>query len=159
MRRALTQSTRSLQPCSFRAGARRPLPRTHNFAASSLQKPREASWTTATSRAFSSSSRVWAEETGSSDDKKQKSKSSSSNEDRGQAGKSPFSVFVDVLREELQKSREMNENIKVLQGETSKAMDSEAMKKMKAAYEKARVRCFSTFLARDHAADKPFSFS
>jgi hypothetical protein len=145
IRQAVSQSTRSLQPCSFRAGSRRALPRTHNFAASSLRQSEQAAaapWRTA-ARTFSTSPRwLYAEAEGSgegSSKKEQKSKKQT-NEDRGgQAGKSPFSVFVDVLREELQKSREMNENIRQLQGETTKAMDSEAMKKMKAAYEKARV--------------------
>lgn len=161
IRKALAQSSRSLQPCSFRAGARRSLPRTHNFAASSLQQQHQSEWSTAATRSFSSARTLYAEAEGSSKSdgaesskKEQKSKksSSSSSEDRGQAGKSPFSVFVDVLREELQKSREMNENIRQLQGETTKAMDSEAMKKMKAAYEKARVSSFDILRSRNFFA-------
>lgn len=154
IRQALAQSSRTLQPCSFRAGARRALPRTHNFAASSLrpqQRLESSAWRSAAAqatRSFSSARALFAEAEGSNgegstkkEQKSKKSSSSSSSEDRGQAGKSPFAVFVDVLKEELQKSREMSENIKQLQGETTKAMDSEAMKKMKAAYEKARVSC------------------
>lgn len=159
IRQALSQSTRSLQPCSFRAGSRRPLPRTHNFAASSQRQSELAAATApwrASARAFSSSPRwLYAEaeeQKEGSSKKEQKSKKQSSEDRGGQAGKSPFSVFVDVLREELQKSREMNENIRQLQGETTKAMDSEAMKKMKAAYEKARVS--SQLAIYDHAFPK-----
>ena len=62
-----------------------------------------------------------------------------SEERPGTAGKSPFAVFVDVLREELQKSKDLQEGVKQLQGSATEAMDSEAMKKAKAYYEKARV--------------------
>ncbi len=54
--------------------------------------------------------------------------------------KSPFQTFVDVLREELRKNRELQENVKQLQGDVDKLQDSEAMKKARAAYERARVR-------------------
>lgn len=57
----------------------------------------------------------------------------------GTAGRSPFSVFVDVLKEELQKSKAMQDNVRQLQGETTKAMDSEAMKRARQAYERARL--------------------
>lgn len=69
----------------------------------------------------------------------QKKKASSENEDRGQAGRSPFAIFVEVLKEELQKSRELQDNVRQLQGTATEAMDSEAMKKAKAVYERARV--------------------
>ncbi|KAG5634176.1 hypothetical protein H0H81_003052, partial [Sphagnurus paluster] len=53
--------------------------------------------------------------------------------------KSPFQTFVEVLREELRKNRELQENVKQLQGDVDKLQDSEAMKKAKAAYERARL--------------------
>ena len=53
--------------------------------------------------------------------------------------KSPFQTFVDVLKEELRKNREFAENVKQLQGDVDKFQDSEAMKKAKDAYERARV--------------------
>ena len=55
--------------------------------------------------------------------------------------KSPFQTFVDVLKDELRKNREFAENVKQLQGDVDKFQDSEAMKKAKDAYERARV-CF-----------------
>ncbi|MCO5565480.1 hypothetical protein L7F22_019153 [Adiantum nelumboides] len=53
--------------------------------------------------------------------------------------KSPFQAFVDTLREELKKSQEMQENMKQLQGEAGKVQDSETMKKVREAYERARI--------------------
>lgn len=53
--------------------------------------------------------------------------------------KSPFQTFVDVLKDELKKNRELQDNVKHLQGDVEKFQDSEAMKRAKAAYEKARV--------------------
>jgi import inner membrane translocase subunit TIM44 len=58
--------------------------------------------------------------------------------------KSPFQTFVDVLREELRKNRELQENVKQLQGDVDKFQDSEAMRKARAAYEHARVRGMGT---------------
>lgn len=54
--------------------------------------------------------------------------------------KSPFQTFVEVLRDELRKNRELQDNVKQLQGDVDKFQDSEAMKKARAAYERARVR-------------------
>jgi hypothetical protein len=51
--------------------------------------------------------------------------------------KSPFQTFVDVLKEELRKNRELQENVKQLQGDVDKFQDSEAMRKARAAYERA----------------------
>lgn len=53
--------------------------------------------------------------------------------------KSPFQAFVDTLRDELKKSQEMQENMKQLQGEAGKVQDSEGMKRMREAYERARI--------------------
>ena len=54
--------------------------------------------------------------------------------------KSPFQTFVDVLKEELQKSRELQDNVRQLQGDVDKLQDSEALKRAKDMYERARVR-------------------
>lgn len=47
---------------------------------------------------------------------------------------------MEVLREELRKNRELQDNVKQLQGDVDKIQDSEAMKRARAAYERARVR-------------------
>lgn len=59
---------------------------------------------------------------------------------RDELPKSPFQTFVEVLKDELKKNRELQENVKQLQGDVDKFQDSEAMKKARAAYERARVR-------------------
>ena len=56
--------------------------------------------------------------------------------------KSPFQAFVDVLRDELKKNRDLQENVKQLQGDVDKLQDSEAMKKARAAYERARASAY-----------------
>ncbi|CAE6357079.1 unnamed protein product [Rhizoctonia solani] len=53
--------------------------------------------------------------------------------------KSPFQTFVDVLKEEIQKNRELQQNVKQLQGDVDKFQDSEAMKRAKDMYERARL--------------------
>jgi len=53
--------------------------------------------------------------------------------------RSPFAVFVEVLKEELKKSQVLQENMQQLQGEAGKIQDSEAMKGAKAAYERMRI--------------------
>lgn len=53
--------------------------------------------------------------------------------------KSPFQTFVEVLKEELKKNRELQDNVKQLQGDVDKFQDSEAMKRARAAYERARL--------------------
>ena len=42
----------------------------------------------------------------------------------------------------MKKNRELQDNVKQLQGDVDKFQDSEAMKKARAAYERARVRVF-----------------
>ncbi len=54
--------------------------------------------------------------------------------------KSPFQTFVDVLKDELRKNRELQDNVKQLQGDVDKLQDSETMKRARAAYERARVQ-------------------
>ncbi|THV05567.1 TIM44 subunit of mitochondria import inner membrane translocase [Dendrothele bispora CBS 962.96] len=63
----------------------------------------------------------------------------SSSSRRNELPKSPFQTFVEVLREELRKNRELQENVKQLQGDVDKFQDSEAMKKAREAYERARL--------------------
>ncbi|EIN06037.1 mitochondria import inner membrane translocase TIM44 subunit [Punctularia strigosozonata HHB-11173 SS5] len=53
--------------------------------------------------------------------------------------KSPFQTFVDVLKDELKKNRELQENVKQLQGDVDKLQDSEAMKRAREMYERARL--------------------
>jgi import inner membrane translocase subunit TIM44 len=64
----------------------------------------------------------------------------SSSSRRDDLPKSPFQTFVEVLKEELRKNRELQDNVKQLQGDVDKFQDSEAMKRARAAYERARVR-------------------
>jgi hypothetical protein len=45
-----------------------------------------------------------------------------------------------VLKEELQKNRELQEGVKTLQGDVDKLQDSEALKRARDMYERARVR-------------------
>ncbi|TFK39849.1 import inner membrane translocase subunit tim44 [Crucibulum laeve] len=63
----------------------------------------------------------------------------SSSRRQNELPKSPFQTFVEVLRDELKKNRELQENVKQLQGDVDKLQDSEAMKKARAAYERARL--------------------
>ncbi len=67
---------------------------------------------------------------------------------RDESPRSPFTVFVEVLKEELRKNREFQESVKQLQGDVDKFQDSEAMKKARAAYERARVRLLNFVLLR-----------
>ncbi len=51
----------------------------------------------------------------------------------------PFQTFVDELKDELKKNRELQENVKQVQGDVDKFQDSEAMKQARPAYKRARV--------------------
>ncbi|KAF8329512.1 uncharacterized protein EI90DRAFT_3062857 [Cantharellus anzutake] len=53
--------------------------------------------------------------------------------------KSPFKTFVEVLQEEIRKNRQLEENVLKLQGDVTKMQDSEAMKRAKDMYERARL--------------------
>lgn len=46
---------------------------------------------------------------------------------------------MQTLKEEIQKNRELQEDVKKLQGDVDKFADSEAMKKAREAYERSRV--------------------
>jgi import inner membrane translocase subunit TIM44 len=71
-------------------------------------------------------------------------------EDSTVEGRSPFAAFVEVLRDEVRKNREWQDSVKQLGGEVSKVQDSEAMKRAKEVYERARVRLnsFSSLSAK-----------
>ena len=47
---------------------------------------------------------------------------------------------MEVLREEIRKNREIQEGVKQLHGEVDAVRDSDAMRRAKEAYERARVR-------------------
>ncbi|OSD03053.1 mitochondria import inner membrane translocase TIM44 subunit [Trametes coccinea BRFM310] len=64
---------------------------------------------------------------------------SSARRQNGEPPKSPFATFVEVLKDELRKNRELQENVKQLQGDVEKFQDSEAMKRAREAYERARL--------------------
>ncbi|KAI8985563.1 mitochondria import inner membrane translocase TIM44 subunit [Trametes punicea] len=64
---------------------------------------------------------------------------SSARRQNNEPPKSPFQTFVDVLKDELRKNRELQENVKQLQGDVEKFQDSEAMKRAREAYERARL--------------------
>jgi len=52
---------------------------------------------------------------------------------------SAFSKFVETLKEQIKKNKELQESVKKLQDESGKAGDSDALKKAKEAFEKAKV--------------------
>lgn len=58
---------------------------------------------------------------------------------RANTPRSPFQVFVETLRQELTKSREFQDNLKQLQGQSAKFQDTETMRKAREAYERARI--------------------
>ncbi|KAI0331468.1 mitochondria import inner membrane translocase TIM44 subunit [Cubamyces sp. BRFM 1775] len=64
---------------------------------------------------------------------------SSARRQNNEPPKSPFQTFVEVLRDELRKNRELQDNVKQLQGDVEKFQDSEAMKRAREAYERARL--------------------
>lgn len=52
---------------------------------------------------------------------------------------SPLKVFVDTIREQIKKNKEIQEGVKSLQDESGKLAESDALKKAKEMYEKAKV--------------------
>ena len=64
---------------------------------------------------------------------------------RNELPKSPFQTFVEVLKEEIQKNRQLQDNMKQLSGDVDKLQDSEAMRKSRELYERARV-CYSFYV-------------
>ncbi|TYJ54333.1 hypothetical protein B9479_004998 [Cryptococcus floricola] len=71
------------------------------------------------------------------DDKKSEKKRQQP-EDNGPP-RSPWAVFTQVLKEEINKNKGWQDNVKQLQGDVDKMADSAAMKKMRESYEKARL--------------------
>jgi import inner membrane translocase subunit TIM44 len=55
------------------------------------------------------------------------------------APQSPFKIFAQVLKEEIAKNKGWQDNVKQLQGDVDKLADSEAMKRARDIYERARV--------------------
>lgn len=56
-----------------------------------------------------------------------------------EAPRSPFSVFVETLKSEVEKDKALQGNVKQLGGEVGQMQDSESMKKAKELYDRARV--------------------
>jgi len=52
---------------------------------------------------------------------------------------SPFKVFAQVLKEEISKNKAWQDNVKQLQGDVDKLADSQALKRAREVYERARV--------------------
>lgn len=65
-------------------------------------------------------------------------------------------MFVETLKMEIEKNRELQENVKQLQGDVGKMQDSESMKKAKDMYERARVSSF-VFRMKDSSSFCPSS--
>lgn len=73
----------------------------------------------------------------------------SSSRRQNELPKSPFQTFVEVLRDEIRKNRELQDNVKQLQGDVQQFQDSEAMKRARDMYERARVRNFTHSCVHD----------
>ncbi|KAG8861395.1 protein translocase subunit [Tulasnella sp. 330] len=53
--------------------------------------------------------------------------------------RSPYQIFVETLKDELRKNKELQDNVKQLQGDVDKFQDTESMKRAKEMYERARL--------------------
>ncbi|KAG9006115.1 protein translocase subunit [Tulasnella sp. JGI-2019a] len=53
--------------------------------------------------------------------------------------RSPYQIFVETLKDELRKNKELQDNVKQVQGDVDKFQDSESMKRAKEMYERARL--------------------
>jgi hypothetical protein len=53
--------------------------------------------------------------------------------------KSPYQTFIDTLQEEIRKNRKFQEDLLQLKGDVDKLQDSEALKRARDVYERARV--------------------
>ncbi|GAA5904171.1 hypothetical protein JCM6882_003967 [Rhodosporidiobolus microsporus] len=80
-----------------------------------------------------------AKQEGAEDKKEQDKKKKPEENDTTVEGRSPFAAFVEVLRDEVRKNREWQDSVKQLGGEVSKVQDSEAMRRAKEVYERARL--------------------
>lgn len=54
-------------------------------------------------------------------------------------GTSPFTIFVQVIREEIEKNRQLQDNLKSLGGQVSSVQDSKTWSAMRAAGERAKL--------------------
>ncbi|KAG8896629.1 protein translocase subunit, partial [Tulasnella sp. 417] len=63
----------------------------------------------------------------------------SSSSRRDDIPRSPYQIFVETLKEELRKNKDLQDNVKQLQGDVDKFQDSESMKRAKEMYERARL--------------------
>lgn len=61
-----------------------------------------------------------------------------------QAGKSPFQAFVEVVREEIEKNRQLQQDMRQLGGTVDSMADTKAWGAVRNTYERARV-CFHSF--------------
>ncbi|KGB76097.1 import inner membrane translocase subunit tim44 [Cryptococcus deuterogattii 99/473] len=69
----------------------------------------------------------------------QQSQKKKSGNDEPITPRSPWAVFTQVLKEEIEKNKGWQDNVKQLQGDVDKFADSAAMKKAKDVYEKTRL--------------------
>lgn len=56
-----------------------------------------------------------------------------------QQQQSPLSRFIESIKEQVEKNRELQQNLKQLQDESSKLSDSESLRKAKELYQKTKV--------------------
>ena len=59
---------------------------------------------------------------------------------------SPWKVFTQVLKEEIEKNQAWQQNVKELRGDVDKMADSAALKRAREMYEKTRVRPSTLFV-------------
>ncbi|GAA5981373.1 hypothetical protein JCM11641_005298 [Rhodosporidiobolus odoratus] len=104
----------------------------------SLQRP-VASTSSASNRPFSSTPFRRQEQQDKKEQEPHQEQKKKSEDDTTIEGRSPFAAFVEVLRDEVRKNREWQDSVKQLGGEVSKVQDSEAMKRAKEVYERARL--------------------
>ncbi|WVN91172.1 uncharacterized protein L203_106427 [Cryptococcus depauperatus CBS 7841] len=89
-------------------------------------------------RPLSSTTRLFNAQREKQSDTRKDQKESSTSEDNGPP-RSPWAVFTQVLKEEIEKNKGWQDNVKQLQGDVDKFADSAAMKKAKDVYEKTRL--------------------
>lgn len=76
---------------------------------------------------------------GGSSGKKQEQRQAPRPDEASGPPQSPFKVFAQVLKEEISKNKAWQENVKTLQGDVDKLADTQAMKRARDMYERARV--------------------
>ncbi|GAA5961943.1 hypothetical protein JCM21900_001156 [Sporobolomyces salmonicolor] len=128
--RTLQQAARTSRPARLPLARQRP-------------QPPAASARPFSSTSFSRQQQEQQQQSGSSSQEQEQDKKKKPEKeeepDTTVAGRSPFQAFVDVLRDEVRKNREWQDSVKQLGGEVSKVQDSEAMRRAKEAYERARL--------------------